>query len=644
MRLIFCFLFLVLIQSATSAQNLPRIDSLRSILNTATTSAGRVELMYQLGDAWAEASFDSAYLYASRIIGEHGDSPDALMKGYRVAGLAYDYQYVMDSAESNYRRSLQLAMELNDTVFMAILNFNLGTLHLLEGNYASVLPYYDRAIVLLQGRPDGQLYLSKVFTNLGIVYRRTKRYEDAIDIYRKALLLLDPTEDRKLFGELCINTGNAFSALEEFDSARFYYDRALQVVDHTRDKFTYYYASNGLGIVSYEQNRLEEAMLFFRPVASDSTLSDSNLRITALGYLGSISQKLNQPGRAREYFAAAWSYADEENFPDQTMEFYLQLADFYESAGDQAQALFYLKKHHALASQLLTQEVIDKTAEWEERFRNQEKEKEIISLELKNEEASLYAQQQANQRNFFLFLAIVLTIVALFSFYLYLARKRSAEQLRAKNEVIQQALADKEMLMKEIHHRVKNNLQVISSLLNLQSNLLKDSAANAAVLESKNRVHAMALIHQTLYQDDKMAVIDAAQYLEQLVGNLEQSYNSSEKRIRLETAIDPLQIDVDKMILLGLIVNELLTNAYKYAFEGLDEGIIELTLKAEQDKVLFRLRDNGVGMREKTSGREGLGMLLIRDFARKLGTVVQFRSAGGTEVEMILSRDKMMLV
>lgn len=643
MRLIFCVLVLALIRSAVCAQNLPVIDSLRTLLHAVPSPSQQAELMYQLGDAWAEASPDSAHYYASRIIRDHQHSPVAMMKGYRVEGLAYDYRYEMDSAEKYYSRSLQLAAQLQDTLFMGLLNFNLGTLHLLEGNYAKVLPYYDRAIVLLQANPGWKMHLSKVLTNMGIVYRRTKRYEDAAGIYRKALLLLDPEKDRKLLGELCINMGNALNALKQFDSARFYYDRALEVVDHTHDKFTYYYATNGLGIVSYEQNKLEEAILNFRVVAMDSSISDRNLRITALGYLGAIHQRLKQPAKAKRYFAAASAYADEENFPDQTMEFYLQLADFYESLGDQTQALAYFKKHYTLANRLLNQEVIDRTAEWEERFRTQEKEKEIIALQLQTEAASLFAQQQANQRNFFLFLAIVLTVVALFSFYFYLARKRSAEQLRAKNAVIQQALADKEMLMKEIHHRVKNNLQVISSLLNLQSNLLQDSAANAAVLESKNRVHAMALIHQTLYQDEKTAVIDAAQYLEQLVSNLEQSYNGSDKHIRLETAIDPLQIDVDKMILLGLIVNELLTNAYKYAFEGLDEGIIELSLKAEQDQVLFRLRDNGVGMREKAGAREGLGMLLIRDFARKLGTVVQFRSAGGTVVEMVLERDKMML-
>ena len=623
------------------AQNIVGLDSLNKKLKRTSNPAQRADLLYQLSEGWAEASFDSAYHYASTIIGSYSGNNRQLMKGYRALGLAYDYQYQGDSALKYYEKSLGLARELKDSLFMGFVNFNLGTLKLLTGNYLQVLPYYDQALELLEGRGGGGLFLSKIYTNLGIVYRRTKRYEDALQLYRKAAVLLKQEGEIHALGELYVNKGNAFGALKSFDSARLCYEEAIRLAEKTGDKYTLYYASNGLGIIRFEQNRLEEALPYFNPVASDDGLADKNLRITALGYLGSIHQKLGQLQKAEAYFEQASTYIDEAGFPDQTMEYYLQLADFYEKKGDPAKALEYFRLHNRLGQALLTKEVIDRTSEWEERFQNQEKEKEIIALELRNEEASVYAQQQANQRNLFLFLAIILTVVALFSFYLYLLRKRSSELLSRKNSIIEQALADKELLMKEIHHRVKNNLQVISSLLNLQTNFLKDTAANAAVLESKNRVHAMALIHQTLYHDNNLAVIDAEQYLEQLIGNLEQSYNSPGKNIIVETCLDPLRIDVDKMILLGLIVNELLTNAYKYAFDGLNEGIIEVQLKQQEDKILFTMKDNGIGMKMKVNATGGLGMMLIRDFAKKLGSAVEFSSAGGTQVQLVLEQTKM---
>lgn len=641
MRLIFLLLLLPMTFPQLQAQNIVGLDSLGKKLMVTSNPAQRADLLYRLSEEWAEASFDSAYYYASVIIESYAGDSHQLMKGYRALGLAYDYQYKGDSALKYYEKSLGLARELKDSLFMGFVNFNLGTLQLLTGKYLQVLPYYDQALELLEGRDGGELFLSKIYTNLGIVYRRTKRYEDALQLYRKAAILLKREGEIHALGELYVNKGNAFGALKAFDSARLCYEEAILLAGKTGDKYTMYYASNGLGIISFEQNRLEEALPYFTPVADDEGLADKNLRITALGYLGSVHQKLNQLQKAEAYFEQASAYIDETGFPDQTMEYYLQLADFYERKGETAKALAYFKQHNRLSQQLLTTEVIDRTSEWEERFQNQEKEKEIIALELRNEEASVYAQQQANQRNLFLFLAVILLVVALFSFYLYLARKRSGEELSRKNSIIEQALLDKEMLMKEIHHRVKNNLQVISSLLNLQTHFLKDTAANAAVIGSKNRVHAMALIHQTLYHDNNLAVIDAEQYLEQLIGNLEQSYSSPGKNIMVETCLDPLRIDVDKMILLGLIVNELLTNAYKYAFEGLSEGIIEVRLKQQEDRILFTMKDNGVGMKKKVNGTDGLGMMLIRDFAKKLGSAVEFSSVGGTQVQMVLEQTKM---
>jgi two-component system, sensor histidine kinase PdtaS len=263
-----------------------------------------------------------------------------------------------------------------------------------------------------------------------------------------------------------------------------------------------------LGILSYETGNKEEARLYFLPVTRDASIEDENLKITAYGYLGAISADLNQFNAAEQYFSQASKFNDEKRFPDQAKGFYGQLAKFYEQKQDYKMSLHYFKKYNLISDELLNAEVIDRTAEWEERFRNQKKEKEIIALRFTNQQAALLAAKRNGERNIFIVSTLFLTLLAIFVGYLYQSRKKANQILTEKNTIIYQSLNEKELLMREIHHRVKNNLQVISSLLNMQSHFIEDTKATAAVMESKNRVHSMSLIHQSLYQQDDVTEVN----------------------------------------------------------------------------------------------------------------------------------------
>ena len=134
------------------------------------------------------------------------------------------------------------------------------------------------------------------------------------------------------------------------------------------------------------------------------------------------------------------------------------------------------------------------------------------------------------------------------------------------------------MLLREIHRRVKNNLQVVSSLLRLQSRHVHDQQAHEALLEGRNRVNSMALIHQYLYREEDITKISADEYIEKLATTLYKSYNISDKQIKFKANIDPIKLDVDTAIPVGLILNELITNALKHAFPNKREGILEVSL------------------------------------------------------------------
>jgi two-component sensor histidine kinase len=206
-----------------------------------------------------------------------------------------------------------------------------------------------------------------------------------------------------------------------------------------------------------------------------------------------------------------------------------------------------------------------------------------------------------------------------------LERKQAEAQLQA-------SLVEKETLLKEIHHRVKNNLQVISSLLYLQSHALTDPQLQALFRESQDRVRSMALIHEILYRSYDLARIDFADYLEHLVTHLCRSYGVEMHRITLTIEAEPVFLDIDRAIPCGLILNELLTNALKYAFPGDRTGALHLRLRAAPDQVMLAVRDTGVGLPEGVDVEHtpSLGLRLVHMLTMQLGGTLSLERGEGT--------------
>ena len=631
----YCYFLFILMTGFAYSQSIKKLDSLRNELEEQDDFHQKAKTLSQLVEGWAALNFDSAFTYVLQMkaVAASSDDPSDQVLYYRMRGVNYGYSYQLDSAAYYYQKALDLAYHLGDSTSIATCSFNLGTNELVRGNYLKVLPLYEKALDFLQEVNDNKIILFKIYNNLGIVYRRIDRPAEAITIYRRTMAILDPKVDKERLTYIYINMGNALNTLNHYDSAVHYYQKGLDYSIEENDLHNYYFAINGLGMVAEERGNLEEAASYFRQVAKAKEMPDQYVVFSASRFLGSILSRLGKYDSAMYYFNKAALIYSEQDYPHEVKELHLDLANHYEKVGQINSALEYYKKYLNQKEQLINQEVIDRTAEWEERFEAQEKEKEIINLKLKNEAASLLAQQQTNQRNIFISISAGLILFAGFTFYMYRLKQRVNSSLAEKNTIINKALADKELLMKEIHHRVKNNLQVISSLLNLQSNFISDEKANAAVLESKNRVHSMALIHQRLYQHENLTEIDLEDYLDQLINNLEQSYHRKDQHIDIHLETDKISMDVDKVILIGLIINELVTNSFKYAFEGLPNGVIDVSLKQQKKEMTLIVSDNGKGMDGPPKVKQGsLGTLLIHDLSKKLNALLEYDLSMGTKV------------
>ena len=208
---------------------------------------------------------------------------------------------------------------------------------------------------------------------------------------------------------------------------------------------------------------------------------------------------------------------------------------------------------------------------------------------------------------------------------------------RKRAEQQQASLQEKEALLKEIHHRVKNNLQIVYSLLRLQQRRTLDRQAADILLDSQNRIKSIALVHEKLYRSDNLAEIDFAQYISSLAASLLSSYRTSSTHIVLKTKIDSISLDIDRAIPCGLILNELISNSLKYAFPDNCAGQIQVELRAaSEDLVQLTVSDNGVGIPPQfdLSQTESLGLQLVQDFVNQLEGTVSIERQQGTIVEI----------
>jgi PAS domain S-box-containing protein len=208
---------------------------------------------------------------------------------------------------------------------------------------------------------------------------------------------------------------------------------------------------------------------------------------------------------------------------------------------------------------------------------------------------------------------------------------------------LQQSLDEKEVLLQEVHHRVKNNLQAVCGLLNLQGSHIDDQYARSVVRESEDRIRSMALIHEKLYQMEDLAHIDMKEYLTSLVAHLGHSGGGEDRKIRFEVDARPLMLNLDTAIPCGLIVNELVNNSLKYAFPEERSGTVKVTLSGEvTGEMVLVIADDGVGLplEKKDMSAGSMGLTLVRSFVEGLSGTIEIDRNGGTTFTIRFSEYK----
>jgi len=215
--------------------------------------------------------------------------------------------------------------------------------------------------------------------------------------------------------------------------------------------------------------------------------------------------------------------------------------------------------------------------------------------------------------------------------------EENAQRLETERK-LQTSYDEKVLLLKEIHHRVKNNLQIIASLLNLQSRYIKDESTLAAIRESQNRVKAMALVHEKLYRSEDIAKISLQDYIRFLGTGLFQFYDAKSRGIRFTLEVHDVNVDIDSAIPIGLILNELISNSLKYAFPDGRKGEVAISVKKEEHTITILFRDNGIGIPAEMDWRDtpSLGLRLVNTLVDQMNGTVELDRTSGTLFTMVL--------
>jgi two-component sensor histidine kinase len=312
------------------------------------------------------------------------------------------------------------------------------------------------------------------------------------------------------------------------------------------------------------------------------------------------------------------------------MEIYDDISSCYESSGDYKDAFNYLSKYRWLVDSLQVRVNVKQLGELQIKYETAKKDEALALLNQAN-------LQKSKQLQWLLGGAITFALLIIALVYLYRIIRHKNQVLTANNIQINEQSGKLQVLMKELHHRVKNNLQIVSSLLNLQTNRVTDPEALAVLNASRQRIEAMSIIHNSLYQRDNANKVDMKKFLPVLLNNILESFgqNRDDIDISMEILIDDM--DVDIAMPLGLIINEWITNTYKHAYKNMSERpYMRIFIGNEGNQVKLKINDNGIGipMALWENPKGSFGVKLVKILIKQIGGISRVSNTGGTTMEL----------
>lgn len=663
--------FIVLMFFGLNAKaDMNAIDSLKALRGSALNDSVKMELLYDIGgESFRQGFVDSAIVYIKKAaeLAKQLDYYEIEFDFTVSLAQAYSYNSNKPKAIETIDRVIARATKSSDTVRVVLATVSKGNLYRRFGDFSSAIYLYENALdvsekigskewmattlnnlsliyqklgseekaleLLLQSvriREELKSYsLGTSYANLANSYKRQKLYNEAVEWYNKSLKLLEG--DQYVNNRIvCLrNLGDTYTRMGQYNKARKLlkesYDLALVKDNVPNARAMYFLLSSTIlqdlkkhDSVIVQSKKVGEILGDeVRPFMRSSAL----LNIANAYYAKALSTNGNKAinlNHAAEYGEKALGIVLGTKAFEQVNAASNSLMKVYGLLADADKTLKYTELYGSSLDSLNKVEQTKSIVAMQTKFETERKEFEIELLskenELKDEKISSSQKAEKKQKdlNIAVLSGLLLAVVLLVLLFRQTKRRKKVNlELQAKNTTISKQDHEKALLLKEIHHRVKNNLQVVSSLLQLQSsNVTQDE--RAVLEEGQSRVRAMALIHEKLYQTDNVSEIDMNEYCKHLCRDISNVF-VNDHMVKFNLDIDEVLLDIDTAVPVGLMVNELVTNAFKYAFHNQDGQVNIAIIKEAPGVYKMTIADTGPGLPPDLNWRKskGLGLRLI---------------------------------
>ncbi|WP_456440667.1 tetratricopeptide repeat-containing sensor histidine kinase [Psychroserpens sp.] len=603
------------IHAQTSDSNLSSIDDLMGWLKTHVKNTNdSIKLGY--------------YSRKAVQLSKKLNNQNALAKSYSYLAIYHKEYSKLDSSLYFLNKAKDIYINQNKELNLADTYMDIKALYTVKADYNQAKEFVYKALEIYE-KANNQKGIAQCYAHIGDLLYYENNYNEAIRYCDKAILILkeiNAKEDLALAYRFKANS-QLFTGFD-MEKALESINTSIDIYKELRETGIPMMASiNWRGNIYKYMERYEEAITDYQSNFDNSKLMRlDRYLIPSLGNIGHVYVMQGKYEKALPYNLKAVNLIKKTGRTRNLWENYMHVSEIYESLGDNKNALYY---HQLYSSEL-------------------ESYKDNIILSLENESQAKYEigqknatimfqdekiSQQKRTKILYSILTALLATILFGVFYNYRKNQNRNQQLETLNGELDTKNNQNELLLREIHHRVKNNLELVKSLIALQSAELEDSVTKDAMIASQNRVQSMGIIHQKLYQGENLGSIDMKDYFINLGDGILDTFDADDK-VKIECAMEQLDLDVDTAVPIGLIVNELITNALKYAFPEDSKGKIEISLTQSNPEILtLKVVDNGIGKTVGTAPKgTGFGSQLIKLLTQQLNGNMEETHENGTSV------------
>lgn len=589
-------------------------------LASETNSSKKLEIINEIVAIYFNTDMQQALVFAKQgvLLAEKSNHKEWKPKFYEMQGRMHANLLQLDSATIFFKKAEKGYIAIKDKKGQAKTYFKMAWIHKKNGQLDEALQKDLEGLKLMESIDD-KAGICDAMARVSEDLTRQNRLKEALDYAEKAIVIAD---ENKLTTEqfyVNFNAGNVAMSSENYQESWNYYDKAFAIAQEQNLGLpTLSDVTNSRGNAFKRLGKFKEALKDYENAmkyAKESNYQNAINTVTA--NLGEVNLLLGNYEEALRYQLETVRLQESNSDTANLVENYHHVSTIYSKLGDYKSALDFKQKAYSLRDSIASMESDAKMSEMLTKYETKKKEETIASQE------SIISQQSLIQR-LVIGLAILLFGLLILGYISFQSRAKKNKLLANKN-------AENELLLKEIHHRVKNNLEVVSGLLALQSSQIDDQSTKDAMQESQNRVNSIGIVHQKLYQGTNLGTVEMKDYVLNLSESILDSFGATGK-VNLELAMEQLDLDIDTAVPLGLIINELITNTVKYAFPNKEKGKLTIKLEKQKDNILHLVvSDNGVGKSGITHGT-GFGGQLISLLTSQLNGTMTEDNENGTTV------------